>query len=335
MKRIITLDDIIDVYAKLIQRGVSFITSKLSLNTIKRTKSAFNELNIESSNWWNIPKVKERWNFLITGNSQLEYEDFVIKKFLHPTKKLKMLSLGSGICSHELKFAELGNFKEILCLDLTEVLLNKAEAIASKKDLNNINFEVQNVNNYTFPKNYFDIVFFHASLHHFKNLDELLGHKVKQTLKKDGKLIMNEFVGATRLQFPRHQINAINKSLKILPKKYRKRYKLNLYKNTIYGPGLLRMIIADPSECVESNNIMPTIHKHYSTIFEANYGGNILMTTLKDLAHHFIELNDEKENILKQLFEFEDNYLTKYSSDFVFGIYKNVTINNPITNIEN
>lgn len=65
MKRIITLDDIIDVYAKLIQRGVSFITSKLSLNTIKRTKSAFNELNIESSNWWNIPKVKERWNFLI------------------------------------------------------------------------------------------------------------------------------------------------------------------------------------------------------------------------------------------------------------------------------
>jgi ubiquinone/menaquinone biosynthesis C-methylase UbiE len=334
MKRIITLDDIIDVYAKLIQRGVSFVTSKFSLNTIKRTKSAFNELNIESSNWWNIPKVKERWNFLITGNSKLEYEDFVIKKFLHPTKKLKMLSLGSGVCSHELKFAELGNFEEILCLDLSEVLLNKAEEIVTKKKLNNIKFKIQNINDYAFPNNYFDIVFFHASLHHFKNLDELLGQKIKKTLKKDGKLIMNEYVGANRLQFPKYQIKAINNSLKILPKKYRKRYKLNLYKNKIYGSGLLRMIVADPSECVESNKIMPTIYKYYSTIFEVNYGGNILMTTLKDLAHHFIELNDEKENILKQLFEFEDNYLTKHLSDFVFGIYENKTENKTIINVE-
>jgi len=293
MKRIITLDDIIDVYAKLIQRGVSFITSKFSLNTTKRTKSAFNELNIESSNWWIIPKVKERWNFLITGNSQLEYEDFVVKNFLHPTKKLRMLSLGSGICSHELKFAELGNF------------------------------EIQNIYDYTFPKNYFDIVFFHASLHHFKNLGNLLGFKVKQALKKDGELIINEYVGTNRLQFPNHQIKAINKSLKLIPEKYRKRYKLNFYKNKVYGFGLLRMIIADHSECIESENIMPTIKKYYTTFFEANYGGNILMSTLKDLAHHFIEINDEKENILKQLFEFEDKYLTKYSSDFVFGIYKN------------
>ncbi len=323
MNRLITLDDIIDVYAKLIQRGVSFITSKFSLNTTKRTKSTFNELNIESSNWWIIPKVKERWNFLITGNSQLEYEDFVVKNFLHPTKKLRMLSLGSGICSHELKFAELGNFEDILCIDLAEILLNKAKTSATKKGLNNINFEIQNINDYTFPKNYFDIVFFHASLHHFKNLDNLLGFKVKQTLKKDGKLIINEYVGANRLQFPNHQIRAINKSLKFIPQKYRKRYKLNFYKNKVYGSGLLRMIIADPSECIESENIMPTIKKYYTTIFEANYGGNILMSTLKDLAHHFIEINDEKENILKQLFEFEDNYLTKYSSDFVFGIYKN------------
>lgn len=334
MNRLVTIDDFIDTYTKFKQRGTLFIASKFNNNSINRTKSAFNELNIESSNWWNIPRVKERWNYLITGNSQLEYEDFVINKFLNSKKKLKMLSLGSGICNHEIRFAENGNFEEILCLDLTEVLLNKAKSVAKEKGLSNIKFEVQNVETYNFPKNYFDIVFFHASLHHFKNLEKLLGNKVKNTLTDDGMIIMNEFVGANRLQFPSHQIRQINISLKLLPKKYRRRFQLNLYKNRVYGSGFFRMVIADPSECVESNNIIPTIHKHYTTIYEANYGGNILMTALKDLAHHFIELNEETEGVLKNLFEFEDNYLKNHKSDFVFGIYQKPKLNLAMRSID-
>ena len=323
MNRIVTFDDIVDVYAKIRQRGLSFIVSKFNFNNIKRTKSAFNEMSINSANWWIIPKMHKRWNKLITGDSELEYEEFVVNKFLSQSKNLKMLSLGSGNCSHELKFASYKCFEEILCMDISDVLIQKAKTNAETNGLTNIKCKVQNIYDYEFTENYFDIVFFHASLHHFKNIDLLIGNKVKQTLKNDGKLIINEYVGASRLQFPNYQIKAINESLKLLPKKYRRRYKLNLYKNKIYGSGLLRMIIADPSECVESENIMPTIHKYYSTIFEAPCGGNILMTALKDLAHHFIELNVEKEELLKQLIEFEDDYLKYHASDFIFGIYKN------------
>ncbi|MGY3794910.1 class I SAM-dependent methyltransferase [Aquimarina sp. 433] len=321
--RLITLDDIIETYTKFRQRGLPFIMSKLNLNAIKRTKSAFNELDISSANWWIIPKVQKRWNLLITGDPNLEYEDFVMQNYLSDHKDLKMLSLGSGICSHELTFAGYDNFKEILCLDINEVLFDQARKIANEKGLKSIHFQIQDLYRYEFPENYFDIVLFHASLHHFKDIENLVGKKIKKTLKSDGKLIINEFVGADRLQFPKHQITATNTALQSIPRSYRKRFKLNIYKNKFYGSGMIRMILADPSECVDSSQIMPSIHKHYKTIYEASYGGNLLPNVLKDIAHHFVTLNKEKEDILDQLFEYEDTYIKNHSSDFVFGIYQN------------
>ena len=68
---------------------------------------------------------------------------------------------------------------------------------------------------------------------------------------------------------------------------------------------------------------MPTIHKHYKTIVEKPYGGNLLMSVLRDISHHFYTLDDEKEAILEKLFLLEDTYMKNNPSDFVFGIYEN------------
>jgi ubiquinone/menaquinone biosynthesis C-methylase UbiE len=322
MKRLFTIDDIIDVYAKLNQRGLRFITSKFNFNEVKRAKTAFNHKEIQSSNWWIIPMVRERWNSMVTGDKSKEFVDFTVNTFLKDKKSLKMLSLGSGNCASELKFASYNNFDEIVCSDISEILLRNAEEVAENKQLENIKFQVHDANTFSFPKRYYDIVYFRASLHHFKNIDELIGKLVKETLKHDGLLIIDEYVGPNRVQFPNHQIKAINKAIQLIPKKYRKRFKLNFHKNKVSGSGIIRMKIADPSECIESEKILPAIHQHYKTIYEANYGGNILMTAIKDIAHHFITLDSEKEQILNQLFEFEDLYLEKHPSDFVFGIYK-------------
>ncbi|PQB08287.1 hypothetical protein BST83_14995 [Polaribacter filamentus] len=134
---------------------------------------------------------------------------------------------------------------------------------------------------------------------------------MKHSLKPDGLLIINEFVGTTRHQFPRNQINAINDAIAIIPKKFRTRFRSKFYKNKYRGVGILRMIIADPSECIDSGSIMLSIHKNYNTILEKPYGGNLLMSALRDISHHFYELNDEKEKILDNLFKLEDEYLKK------------------------
>lgn len=323
MKRLITLDDFIETYTKLNQRGISFITSKFNTSDIKRAKTAFNHDHIDASNWWIIPRIKERWNYLVTGNENLNFIDFTVNHFLKEKQNLKMLSLGSGNCASEIEFASYNNFKEITCTDISEILLKNAEEVSKKQKLNNIKFKIQDANTFTFPNKYYDIVYFKASLHHFKNIETLVGNSIKNTLKPNGLLIIDEYVGPNRIQFRKHQIAAINEALLLIPKKYRKRFKMNIYKNKVYGSGIIRMKIADPSECIESEKIIPTIHQHYNTIYEASYGGNILMTCLKDISHHFINLDEEKKTILNKLFLFEDNYLKKNKSDFIFGIYEN------------
>ncbi|MEP0005364.1 MAG: class I SAM-dependent methyltransferase [Balneola sp.] len=322
MKRILTLDDIIDVLHKFKQRGLGFLLSKLNIYGIKRTEKSFNQLEYESADWWIIPKVRQRWNLLLTGSKDLDYKEYLVKNHLQHRTGLRLISLGSGTCHHEIELAKYSIFEEIICVDIAKDRMLEAEARANKLKLKNIEFVCADFNDYSIPKEYFDIVFFHASLHHFDNIASFVGSTIKNSLKTNGLLVINEFVGATRLQFPKHQIKKINEALKIIPREYKTRYKSNLLKKKYYGSGIIRMIIADPSECVDSASILPAIHSNFHTIIEKPYGGNLLMNVLKDISHHFIDLDSEKNQILEKLFSLEDEYLANNSSDFIFGVYQ-------------
>ena len=215
--KLISLEDFRDIYIKLYQRGFSFLSSKFSLDKNQRTKSAFNTNMLQSSNWWIIPAVKKRWNFLITGNENKTYEELMTDYFKNAGKK-KMISLGSGVCSHEIRLAELNPNWEIHCYDFADELLKKAKEISDEKGLQNIFFHAENVLKTQIPKETYDIVFFHQSLHHFDDIKNFIREFVKKILKKEGHLIINEFVGKNRLQFDKTQIQHINKAIKMIPK---------------------------------------------------------------------------------------------------------------------
>ena len=323
--RLITKDDFVDIYQKAAQRGLSFVLSKFNPDGPSRTKSAFDNSSLISSNWWTIPAVRERWNMKITGDKRMAYEEYSMATYLRGRQNLKMLSIGSGVCSHELTFAAYPHFSKIVCVDIAANLLQRAQEVAHKKGLSNISFLEKDIYTTDFDADEFDIVLFHSSLHHLSNIEDLISGKVIRWLKPDGLLIINEYVGANRLQYSRDQINYINKGLRLIPSRLKKRYRTNLIKKTYSGSGYLRMVIADPSECVESSNILPVLHSHFKTIEEKSYGGNLLMSILKDIAHNFMVEDDlEAREVLGKLFELEDAYLIENKSDFVFGIYKHI-----------
>lgn len=324
--KLVTFDDFLDTYSKISQRGYAFFFSKFTLNKNSRAISAFDKTSQATSNWWIIPALHKRWNLMISGDENLEYKDYFMQKYFSEKRNLKLLSIGSGGCGHEIELASFPNFSEVVCLDINQQNLDSGASMAAEKKLQNMKFLCVDVNKYDLPDNYYDIVIFNDALHHFENIASFLKLKIKNCLNQNGHLIIHEFVGAKRMQFPKKQILAINKSLKLIDKKYRKRYKTNFYKNAYYGPGLLRMIIADPSECVDSESILPAIHANFRIVEEKNYGGNILMGSLKEISHHFMELDERKAAILDSLFQMEDSYLKENQSDFVFGIYKKLKI---------
>ena len=133
MRRLITWDDFIETYTKFHQRGFRFITSKFKINDLERAKTAFNHTDLKSANWWIIPAINKRWNSLITGNKNTSAEAFVMNKFLGGKQDLKMLSLGSGGCASELKFADYSNFNEIVCTDIADKPMAEAKRISTEK----------------------------------------------------------------------------------------------------------------------------------------------------------------------------------------------------------
>lgn len=321
--RIITRDDLRDILLKGQQRGWDFIRSKFAVSAKARTTSAFNASADQSSNWWDINYIQQHWNKKITGKPSMNYKEYLIHEVLKDRSELKLLSLGSGICKHEIEFAKYNQFSEITCLDLSEYRMEQAAKQAAAEKLNNMKFICADMDSYRLKENYYDCILFNSSLHHFKNVDALLSNKIKPSMKPGALIIINEFVGPTRLQFPKHQINAINDSIKTIPIEYRQRYKSKLTKSSYSGSGILRMILADPSECIDSAAIMPALHRHFKTVIEKPYGGNLLMNVLKDIAHHFIELDSNKQAVLDKLIQQEEAYLKNNPSDFVFGVYSN------------
>ena len=129
-----------------------------------------------------------------------------MRSHLKDKNQLRLISLGSGSCNNEIELSLYSNFEEIICVDISENRLKEGEISADKENIKNIKFICSSFYNFEFPENYFDVVLFNMSLHHIKNVDEFISKKIKKTLKKSGRLIINEYVGPDRLQFPNVQI---------------------------------------------------------------------------------------------------------------------------------
>jgi ubiquinone/menaquinone biosynthesis C-methylase UbiE len=323
MKRWIAADDFLELYAKLRQRGATYLLSKIQPSALKRTQSTFGESSFQHANWWIIPQVRRRWNTLVSGNPDLIYEDYFVKKYLADRQELRVLSLGCGIGSHERNLAKhQSTFAQIDAYDIASNLIDRAKQIAQAEGLKNIQFHCADVNQMKLEAAAYDLVFFHSSLHHFLNLKALLGDFIPRALKKDGLLLLNDYWGPDRLQWSRAQVQTINQLLHTIPKAKRVRFQSKQVKSKVSGPGWWRMRLSDPSEAAEASQIKGLLRQHYQSLEEKRMGGNLLMPLLKDIAHHFVADTADNQSILEQLFAAEDIFLKQEESLLFFGVYQ-------------
>jgi len=322
VRTFISIGDLVDIYYKSQILGMNRILARLAWgNKARITKAWNNANNLSQTNWWSIPLVRKRWNLLITGDLNTEYTNYLIKKYLYDRNNLKLLSPGCGTGSKELKFANFDNFQFIEAFDIAPNRIKVAKENAKQLGYKNINYSISDVFEFNFGNKNYDVVVFDSFLHHIKKIDKILD-KIYFSLKPGGIFVINEYVGPNRFQWSKEQLKLSNKALGNLPLLFRKRWQSESKKSKIYRPGLLRMILSDPSEAVNSENILPKIKERFKVLEEKPYGGNILQLTLKDISHNFIEEGKEGIQLLNVLFDIEDDFLNNGNrSDFIFGIY--------------
>lgn len=320
---LITWGDIVETWHKVQSRGWPYLMAKLNISPSERVKATWNASAANrTANWWTVPTIREQWNERITGYKNVPYEQLVALHYASKWPEARVLSIGCGSGSHEIRLAQLPGITSVLGIDLSENTIAEANRNAQEQGVENATFKAMDLADIDTDHQY-NIVLFHNSLHHFENLEELLQEKIPQWLAPGGILVLFEFIGATRFQWPERQLKAANDLLRSLPKEYRRRIGSGKVKNTIYRPGIWRMIVNDPSESIRSAEILPLVHQHYETEKEVRLGGTLMQLVLQDIAHHFANDEPETQKWLQHCIDKEDAFEQEIDhSDFIFGIYQ-------------
>ena len=320
MSKLIALDDFSETFYKLKIRGLKFFLTRFHPSEQKRVATAWNAATqYRGINLWEIPAVQKRWNLLITGNANKNYFEYLEEKYFNENTIL--LSPGCGTGSKEILLSGSKKVKRIDAFDIAGERIAEARRKAKVQRVSDINFFVSDISSFEPQAETYDIVLFDSFLHHVKDLSGVL-LKIRSGLKRGGVLVINEYVGASRFQWDEEQKSAADRALKLIPAKYRKREFDEKIKTKNFYPGLLRMILSDPSEAVNSENILNEIHGQFETVEEKPYGGNLLQIVLKYISHNFMNDDAETKTVLGKLFEQEDKFLKTHTSDFLFGVYR-------------
>ncbi len=281
-----------------------------------------NEIS-QNSNYWIIPQVRQRFNYKVSGDVNISYEDYFCNKYLSNKDTYTMLSVGCGVGWHERNFAKHEQIKSIIAVDISEERINIASELSKEPEYKKIKYICMPFHKEAFLGSKFDIIHFSSSLHHFSEINEFIAKQILPLLNKDGYLVFQEYTGKNRLQYSKKQLKICNRLLTLLPNNYRLKTDKVTYKNKVYAPGLLRMLLSDPSEAPDSESILPACNQLLKPIQIKYLGGDILMPLLKDIAHNFTDNTQETDDLLDFIFSEEDKYIIENAaSDNSFAVFQ-------------
>ncbi len=299
------------------------IFKKISASAVGRTQSAWEHTENPPIHAWEIPALRRRWNFLVSGDETIDHVDYFCRKYLGRGKNLAAFSPGCGGGGNEMRWAATGFFRRIDACDLSFQRIARAREDAARHGRAGIlNFQVGDLASVA-GENIYDLVIAEGALHHFYPMHAAL-ERIRRLLKPGGFLVISEFVGPSRFQWTRKQLQAANALLDEIPVAYKRRWGDGKIKRKVDAPGLLRMKLADPSEAAESSLILPLLQEMFLPLEIKNKGGTLSSLVFHGIAHHYLQDDETALGILRTCFAAEDRLMRngEIASDYVFGVFQ-------------
>ena len=218
-----------------------------------------------------------------------------------------MLSLGCGFGSLERALSALGAFAECDAFDVAPGAIDSARQQAESERCGNINYYVADINSIELQALTYDAVWFNMSLHHVEALEHVLA-QVARSLKPDGLLFVNEYVGANRFAFSEVQVAAMRSAFHLIPERYRVACGTS-DRTTLENLGVpdpKEVEQTDPSESVRSAEIVPLLAQLFDVAEYRAIGGTLLQFVLNNIAGNFSEDDPNSMAVLEMLFKIED-----------------------------
>jgi SAM-dependent methyltransferase len=183
--------------------------------------------------WWNAgPEIYAYRNSKISGDPAINWIRHTLETYFAGQLPLRRcLSLGCGQGRLERQLAELGAFQQCDAYDISPRSVQRARELAQQKGFDHIAYEVADANTLILPQGHYDAVWISMAMHHFEALEHVC-EQIKKALTPGGLLILEEYVGPNRFQFPERQKEVANLCLSLLPSRYRVKPKKVVHRET-------------------------------------------------------------------------------------------------------
>lgn len=244
-----------------------------------------------ASDAWNYywQKISER----LSMDGHGDFAVYINKRFGHLERPIRILSLGSGYCGHELNIARrLTSDYTILCSDLNEQLFASAQEVSQTEGLN-LEFVAADLNFFEIDAQGYDVIFAHASLHHVINLEHLFS-RVNQGLVDGGVFHVIEVVGQDRKLIWDENEKYANALLDALPA-------------SVIGDLRIEAHEEEGMEGVRQSEILEHLHTFFDPVYEMRHGAFIrFICTNPEITRCFDAASPERKKLLDFLMAADD-----------------------------
>jgi len=260
----------------------------------------------------------------VSGNPEKHYLQYFLDQYVKDCPVEKALSLGCGGGNLERVLIQLNAAQTVDGFDASPESIKLAKKLAQEEGVEQrICYEVRDINNIRLDADSYDFVIAKMSLHHFENLEHIY-QEVNHSLKNGGVFMFNEFIGPSRFQWTKLQLELVNKLLQILPEKNRWSSWSNAPLAKLEPHAISDMINMDPTEAVRSKEIVPVLSQYFEIIERKDYGGTILHELLTHTMASF-DLKDKNQKALLNMIFLYEKTLIDYGvleSDFTYVVAK-------------
>jgi SAM-dependent methyltransferase len=170
--------------------------------------------------WLAIPAVRDRVSQRITGSDQ-EWIPYTLERHIGSLPADRMASIGCGTGWLERILSRNGAAHHIDAFDIDWAAIQAAKQRRDEVGLDGITYYVRDANDLRLDHTY-DAIWFVDSLHHLTNLEHVLDEVARNLTPIMGRLILFEYVGPNRFQFPPRQRMHIQDFHRMLPDRYRR-----------------------------------------------------------------------------------------------------------------
>jgi len=294
-----------------------------------------NDRSANDRNFYSFPAIRSRLCRLVFNESDEGRGDWcqywTVEKYLQEALPFKkVLSLCCGFGGLERCLAHLGVAGNIVGIDIAPGAIEQARQAVIAEGLTGIEYNVCDINLEVFPEGSFDLIWGNGALHHIEHLDKVIP-KLYAALRPGGFLIATEYVGPRYQQVGARQQQLINAVKHLLPENLRETYGNDKSSLLLKFAKRIKRAIAtgqfssgrfsqiwwpvperwfkkyDPSECVNSPNIIPVLKTIFDEVDVRYFGGSLLYYALDQVFYENYDPADEAHvRILDMLFCIED-----------------------------